>query len=300
MELRHLRYFIAVADELSFSRAAVRLQMAQPPLSQQIQALESELGVKLFDRTKRPLQITPAGLALLESARSTLTQLEQAVHQTQRIHQGELGYLTVGFTSSIANGVLPNILRRFRQQYPAVKLLLREESSSFQIQALRDRQTDIIFIYQNHEVAEANDLAALPLLKEPLVVVLPQKHPLAKRTKVALTDLAGEDFVMPLYQVASGLSEQIYYHCAQAGFVPQVAQEARFMITILGLVAGEIGISILPSNVQNLRRKGVAYRPIEGQPAINELTAMWRRHDASVILKQFLTVTQTVLRQSST
>jgi DNA-binding transcriptional LysR family regulator len=295
MELRHLRYFIAVADELSFSRAAARLQMAQPPLSQQIQALEAELGVKLFDRTKRPLQITLAGQALLEDARATLLQLEQAVHKTQRIHQGELGYLTVGFTSSIANGILPNILRTFRQKYPEVKLILREENCRFQIQGLRDRQTDIIFIYQNFEADRAPDLEGISLLQEPLVVVLPQNHPLAKQAKIALIDLAGEDFVMPLYQVAAGLSEQIYYHCAQAGFVPQVAQEAIFMVTILGLVAGEIGISILPSNVENLRRQGVVYRPIEGQPAINELTAMWRRNDSSIILQQFLSMTQAVL-----
>ncbi len=295
MELRHLRYFIAVADELSFSRAAVRLQMAQPPLSQQIQALEAELGVKLFDRTKRPLQITLAGQALLKDARSTLIQLEQALLKTQRIHQGELGYLSVGFTSSIANGILPDILRTFRQKYPEVKLILREENCCLQIQGLRDRQTDIIFIYQNSDADCAPDLERISLLQEPLVVVLPQQHRLAKQAKIALIDLAGEDFVMPLYQMAAGLSEQIHYHCAQAGFVPQVAQEAIFMVTILGLVAGEIGVSILPSNVENLCRQGVVYRPIADQPAINELMVMWRRGDASLILQQFLNVVQATL-----
>ncbi|MBR8838220.1 MAG: LysR family transcriptional regulator [Stigonema ocellatum SAG 48.90 = DSM 106950] len=294
MELRHLRYFITVADERSFSRAAERLQIAQPPLSQQIQALEAELGVKLFDRRKRPLQLTLAGQAFLEESRSTITKLEQAVHKTQRIHQGELGYLTVGFTSSIANGVLPNILRTFRQQYPEVKLILREENSAFQIQGLRDHQTDIIFVYQNYDFAEANDLEVMPLLQEKLVVVLPEQHPLTTQSKISLTALADEEFVMPHCPVVSGLSEQIYYLCVQAGFVPKVTQEAVFMVTILGLVASGIGISILPSSVQNLRRKGVVYRSIQEKTTVTQLTAVWRHDQSSTILQQFLDIAKTV------
>jgi DNA-binding transcriptional LysR family regulator len=294
MELRHLRYFIAVADELSFSRAAERLQIAQPPLSQQIQALELELGVTLFDRKKRPLQVTLAGQAFLEEARSTLANLEQAIHKTQRIHQGELGHLTVGFTSSIANSVLPNILRTFRQHYPEINLILREESSGSQIQGLRDRQTDIVFIYRTPDLADVNDLEMLVLFQQTLVAVLPQHHPLTTQDKISLTDLANEEFVMPLRPVVSGLSEQIYYLCAQAGFVPKVAQEAIFMVTILGLVAGEIGISILPSSVQNLRREGVVYRPIQEQTTANPLTIVWRRGHSSPILPQFIDIARTV------
>lgn len=298
MELRHLRYFISVADELSFSRAAERLRMAQPPLSQQIQALEAELGVTLFDRKKRPLQLTLAGVAFLEEAKSMLTQLEQAVQKTQRIQQGELGYLTVGFTSSIANGILPSILRSFRQQYPEVKLILREENSAFQLQGLRDRQTDIVFVYADPVLSEAHDLKFMPLSQESLIVVLPQRHRLATQSNIALTDLVQEEFVMPLRQVASGLPEQIRYLCAQAGFVPKVAQEATFMLTILGLVAGEMGISLLPFSVQNLQRKGVVYRPIQEQTTVKQLTAVWRRNDSSTILQQFLNITRTVSRDA--
>jgi DNA-binding transcriptional LysR family regulator len=294
MELRHLRYFIAVADELSFSRAAERLRIAQPPLSQQIQALEAELDVKLFDRKKRPLQLTLAGQAFLEEARVMLTQLQQAVHKTQRIHQGELGSLTIGFTSSIANGVLPNILRSFRQQYPAVKLVLREENSAFQIQGLRDRRTDIVFVYQDPVLSEAYDLELMPLSQESLVVALPQNHRLSTQPNVALIDLIDEEFIMPLRQMVSGLPEQIRDLCTQAGFVPKVAQEATFMVTILGLVAGEMGISILPFSVQNLHRQGVVYRPIQEETTVNQLNAVWRCHNSSPILQQFLEVTQTV------
>lgn len=294
MELRHLRYFIAVADELSFTNAAKRLHISQPPLSNQIQALEAELGVKLFDRKTNPIQLTPAGQAFLEESRATLAQLEQAVNKTQRIHQGELGYLTVGFTSSISNGVFPEILRTFRQRYPEVQLILQEEPSAFLIQRLRDRQTDIIFFYLYHEIAEANDLETMSLTKEPFVVVLPKNHPLTAQSKISLSDLKDQEFVMPLHQVVSGLSEEIYHLCSQAGFIPKVAQTAVFMVTILGLVAGENGISILPSHVQNLKREGVVYRPIQEQTTTTQLTAVWRHNHSSTILQQFLDIIKTL------
>ncbi|MEG4804944.1 LysR substrate-binding domain-containing protein [Microcoleus sp. ARI1-B5] len=290
MELRHLRYFIAVADKLSFSNAAEGLYIAQSAVSRQIKDLEDELGVQLFDRRSRPLQLTPAGQTFLEESRATLAQLEQAVHKTQRIHQGELGYLTVSFTSSIANGVFPEMLRTFRQRYPEVKLILQEEHSAFLIQRLRDRQTDIIFLYLYHEISEDNDLETMSLTQEPLVAVLPKNHPLAAQSKISLDDLKDREFVMPLHQVVAGLSEQIYHLCSQAGFVPKVVQTAVFMVTILGLVAGETGISILPSHVQNIQREGVVYRPILEPTATTNLTAVWRPNHSSTILQQFLDI----------
>ena len=290
MELRHLRYFIAVAEKLSFSDAAERLYIAQSAVSRQIKYLEDELGVKLFDRKSHPIQLTPAGQAFLEESRATLAQLEQAVHKTQRIHQGELGYLTVSFTSSIANGVFPEMLRTFRQRYPEVKLILQEEHSGSLIQRLRDRQTDIIFLYLYHEISEDNDLETMSLTQEPLVAVLPKNHPLAAKSQISLAEVKNEEFVMPLHQVVAGLSEQIYHLCSQAGFVPKVVQTAVFMVTILGLVAGETGISILPSHVQNLQREGVVYRPILEPTATTHLTAVWRQNDSSTILQQFIDI----------
>jgi DNA-binding transcriptional LysR family regulator len=294
MELRHLRYFIAVADEMSFSRAAERLGIAQPPLSQQIQALESELEVKLFDRTKRPFQITLAGQAFLEDARSTLASLEQSVRKTQRIYQGELGSLTIGFTSSMANDVLPNILRTFRRQYPSINLILSEASSGSQIQELRDRQIDLAFVYQTPAMREIQDLEISLLSQQTLVAVLPQYHPLITQSTIAMRDLEDEEFIMPLRPIVSGLSEQIYALCDQAGFIPKVAQEAIFMMTILGLVAGEMGISILPSSVQNLQREGVTYRPIQEEAIANPLAIAWRQENSSSILRQFIDVAKNV------
>lgn len=297
MELRHLRYFVAVADELNFSRAAERLQIAQPPLSQQIQALESELGVQLFDRKKRPIHLTEAGQAFLEEARSTLENLKQAIRKTQRIHQGELDHLTVGFTSSMANGVLPSILRTFRQCYPETNLILREANSVSQIQGLRDHQTEVVFAYRTPALIEAKDLEVTLLSEEALVAVLPQHHPLTIQSTISLIDLADEEFIMPLRPVVSGLSEQIYTLCAQSGFVPKVAQEAIFMVTILGLVAGEMGISILPSSVQNLRREGVTYCPIQEEAIANPLTVVRRQEHSSPILQKFIDIARNVANQ---
>ncbi len=294
MELRHLRYFIAVADELSFSRAAQKLHIAQPPLSQQIQALETELGVRLFDRKSRPLQITQAGQVFLAEARITLEKLEQAVTTTQLVHQGELGYLTVGFTSSMANGILTTIMHTFQQEYPNVKLILREKNCNVQIQGLRDRDTDIAFVYQDYKSFQSNDLEALLVSQEPLVVVLPKKHQLANKSEISITDLANEKFVMPVSNVVSGLAEQIEYLFAEADLKPKVSQQALFMVTILGLVAGGLGISILPASVQNLQRQGVVYCPIREKTMTNQLIAVWRRDDSSPILRQFLDATRAV------
>jgi DNA-binding transcriptional LysR family regulator len=297
MELRHLRYFIAVADELNFSRAAERLGITQPQLSQHIKALESELGVQLCDRKQRPLQLTAAGQAFLEDAKSTLSTLEQVVRKTQRIHQGEIGSLIVGFTSSMANDILPDILRTFRQDCPNISLILREASSGSQIQDLRDRQTDLAFVYQTPAMTEIQSLEMALLSQQTLVAVLPQSHPLTTQSTIAMMDLEHEEFIMPLRPIVSGLSEQIYALCDQAGFVPKVAQEAIFMMTILGLVASEMGISILPSSVQNLQREGVTYRPIQEESISNPLAIAWRQENSSPILQQFIAVAKNVSSQ---
>jgi DNA-binding transcriptional LysR family regulator len=294
LELRYLQYFIAVADELSFSRAAEREGLSQSRLSQQIKLLESELEVKLFNRSKHPIQLTDAGQAFLEEARSTLIQLEQAVRQTQRIHLGEMGNLTIGFTSSIANSVLPDILRTFRGQASAIKLILKEEKSGSLLPKLLDGHVDIIFFYQYQEDLNDGDLTFMAIEQESLVLVLPKMHPLTNKSRIQVSDLVDEEFIMPLHQVQSGLAEQIYILCSQAGFVPNVAQEAIFMVTILGMVAGGMGISILPSSVQSLQRDGVVYRPILEQTTMTQLTAAWQRNNSSAILQHFLDIARAV------
>ncbi|MCY7282884.1 MAG: LysR family transcriptional regulator [Cyanobacteria bacterium CAN_BIN43] len=294
MELRHLRYFIAVAEELNFSRAAERLHISQPPLSQQIQALEEELEVKLLDRKHRPLKLTLAGQTFLEEARLTLIQLEQATQITKRVHQGDLGYLTVGFTSSIPNSILPDILRMFQARFPSISLIWRELASQPQMQGLRDRQIDVGFFHVPTLNASDGDLDFMTVLQEPLILVLPESHRLASQTQISLKALASEAFVMPMRQIVPGLSEQIYHFCEQNGFFPNVIQEATLMLTILGLVSGGVGIALLPANAQNIQRKGVVYRAIQGKVPTVSMAAVWRRDDSSVILRHFLSVIQDI------
>jgi DNA-binding transcriptional LysR family regulator len=299
MEIRHLRYFITVAEELNFSRAAEKLCIAQPPLSQQIRALEQELDVQLFDRQKRPIQLTPAGQVFLDEAYRILSQLEQAVRTTKRIGSGEKGRLSIGFTSSIANSVLPDILRNFCGRFPEIELVWRELSTFEQIQSLRDRQIDVGFFHLTHAIAEYDDLDFRIIIEEPLIIVLPEKHSLATHSKIDLKDLKNEVFVLPSRQFASGLSEQVYDLFYQANITPNVIQEATFMLTVLGLVAGGIGVSLLPANAQNLQRKGVVYKEIAEPVSVVKMAVFWRRSQLSPVLSNFLEITQIITNHHS-
>jgi len=296
IELRHLRYFIAVAEELNFSRAAERLHIAQPPLSQQIQALEAELGLQLFERKKRPLQLTAAGKVFFTEAHLVLTQLEQAITSAQKVSRGEIGRLVVGTNSSVANSVLPDILQTFHPLFPEVILVLREVSSSEQVNQLRDRYIDIAFERLPNNNLNDNSLSFLPILQEPLVVALPEKHPLAAKSQIPLIALADEPFVLPPTDLVPSYS-QIISLCQQVGFSPKVVQEATWMVTVLSSVAGGLGVTLLPANAQSLQRKGVVYKPIQGKNLTSELAVVWRRDDTSIVLQQFLEVTKSVARK---
>ena len=297
MELRHLRYFIVLAEELNFTRAAERLHIAQPPLSQQIRSLENELGLQLFDRRTRPLQLTPAGQVFLEEAHQVFTQVEQAIVSAQRASRGQIGRLTVGINTSIANSVLPDILRAFGTRFPDVEFVLHELVSYQQLQELRDRQIDVGFVHlHNLQKINENDdtLSFASILQEPLVIVLPESHPLAGQSQVSLEALADELFILPPPHLPPGLYGQVVSLCQQVGFSPKVRQEATWMTTVLSLVAGGVGISLLPANVQNLQRTGIVFRSIREQSPILEMAMVWRRNDSSVILHNFLEVVRNV------
>lgn len=293
MELRHLRYFIVVAEELNFTRAAERLHIAQPPLSQQIQALEAELKVQLFERKKRPLQLTAAGQVLLTEARLVFATVERAIISTKRASRGEIGRLVVGANSSIANSVLPDILRVFRSRFGDVELVLRELTSREQIQELRSRLIDVGFDRLPNENENESDLSFLPILQESLVIALPEQHPLAVQSQIPLKALADEPFVLPPPDLVPSYS-QIIDLCQQVGFTPKVVQQATWMITVLSLVAGGVGIALLPANAQNLVRKGVVYREIQGENLTRQLAVIWRRDDSSIILREFIAVTKDI------
>jgi DNA-binding transcriptional LysR family regulator len=267
MNFQRLRYFVAVAEELSFSRAAERLHMAQPPLSYQIKRLEEELGAQLFHRTKRSVRLTDAGRLLLAEARGLLVHAEQTASVAHHVGQGEVGRLTVGFVPSAANRVLPPILRAFGERFPSVELLLREVDPDRLLRALGDGRADVGFLYLPFEDAM---LDSRPVSRETFVLT-------------------------PRYQGA-GMRDKIVEHCRQAGFEPRVVQEAWLMQTTVGLVAGGIGVTLVPASMQNLQRARVVYKYVEGLSPEIELGAVWRRGDPCAVLRAFLGVVGDVTR----
>ena len=292
IELQDLKFFIVVAEERNFTKSAKKLHITQPHLSNKIKALEKKVGGQLLNRQERPLKLTQTGEIFLTEARSILVQLERTIHLTQKINRGEVGRLNLGFTSSIANSVLPNILNAFRADFPEVELNCQQMSSDRQIQELREGHIDVAFFHPNHRAIDYEDLDSLTILTEPLVLVLPENHPLNSKSKISLRELERENFVLPTRQSFSGLSEQIYLLFNKAGFVPKVTQEATNMVTILGLVTGGMGISLLPSNVLNLQRKGVVYKKLEGSTLTIDTYMVWQRNNQSTILGKFRGITE--------
>lgn len=295
IELRHLRYFIAVAEELHFGRAAERLHMAQPPLSQQIRQLETALGFQLFHRTKRTVQLSDAGKIFLPECRQVFRQLEQAVRVGQQASRGEMGQLVVGFVSSAAYNVLPPILNRFRQHFPAIDLVLKELTTDQQLQWLRERRIDVGFL---RPPIDDDAIALTTILREPLVVALPESHPLAVQPQVSLPSLAREPFILFPRLLAPGLYDQIISLCQQSDFSPRVVQEATQMQTIVSLVAAEIGIAIVPVSLQNLQRAGVVYRHLLEPTPEAAIALVWRQSDRSPVVERFLQVAQQPLTLS--
>lgn len=262
--------------------------MAQPPLSNQIKQLEEELGVLLFERTSRGVRITEAGDLLLEEARRILVQVDQAVRVVQRVRHGEVGRLSLGFVPSASNEVLPPILRTFRDRRPEVELFLREMRPDRIVQRLRDGQIDAGFLYLPLEDPSFNIEC---VSREPLVLALPETHPLTTEARVELQALAGEPFVLPARYPMPGLYGQVTEACRRAGFVPNAVQkDVWLMQTIVGLVAGGIGVALVPSSLRNLRRKGVVYKAVHGLSPTVELGVIWRRDDANPVLHSFLRV----------
>lgn len=287
MELRHLRYFVAVADELHFGRAAERLHMTQQPLSQQIRQLEDELGVLLFHRTKRRVQLTEAGKAFLVEARQILLKADRAVEVARLVAQGESGRLKIGFSGFATYSILPKVLRIFHTRFPRVELELEEMTSSAQIQALQEHQIHLGLMIP--PVPDAT-LALEPILREPLVVILPETHSLAKNEELTLAALANESFILVSRHLEPGYYDLCISLFQQAGFSPKVIQKASQKQTILGLVSAGMGVSLAPASIRNIHRTGVVYTALKDSISQVELVAVWRQDESSLILPTFLGV----------
>jgi DNA-binding transcriptional LysR family regulator len=291
MELRHLRYFVAVAEELNFSRAAERLHIAQPPLSQQIQSLENELGVRLFDRGERPIRLTESGLVLLEQASPLLARLDEIVATVRRIGKGQTGAIRIGFVGSATYDFLPELFRRFRLEYEDVELSLVELRAMPQIESLRHREIDIGFMRTS---VEDESFQCQALLEEPLVVALPENHPLAAQDSIRLSALKGEPFIgfSAAMTVFGGYLLKV---CQEAGFVPNVVQETIEIQTAVSLVSAGVGLTLAPASLQKVGRIGVVYRSLAAPVPKTTLYAVWRKDNRTPVVRAFLALLQEVL-----
>ncbi len=287
MELRHLRYFVAVAEELHFGRAAERLFIAQPPLSQQIQQLERELGVALFARTSRRVQLTPAGEAFLLEARQILASVAQAADTAKRAARGDTGWLGIGFAASATYDLLPAVLHDFRASFPEVSLSLQELNAVEQAAALEAKTIHVGFA---RPYASYLNAVVSAVQREPFLAAFPEAHSMAKERPLRLSALADVPFISFPELPKPSYAEAVRVACESAGFTPRVVQEVREMQTALSLVAAGFGVALLPASVRHLHRDGVAYRPLEEPAPRTELAVVSRVDDFSPTLQNFLAI----------
>jgi DNA-binding transcriptional LysR family regulator len=285
MEYRHLRFFIAVAEDLSFTRAAERLNVAQPHLSREIRRLEERIGVTLFMR-ERQVTLTAAGQVFLAQARRILAVTDEAIGAAQRADRGETGRIRIGFSSSAGFGLLPDVVRRFRKQRPDVELLLSEFNSDHQPELLRGLELDVSLLYPPDRADDT--LSTELLLVEPLVAALPAGHRLAERDAISVSDLADEPWIFFRRSIASRLYDVIFQSCRMSGFMPRVVQEGAKLSTIASLVASGLGVSLVPVSLARMKLRGAVCVPLEGQRPSAPLSVMWRRDDTNPALALFL------------
>jgi DNA-binding transcriptional LysR family regulator len=285
VELRQLRYFVAVAEELHFRRAAARLHISQPPLSQQIAALERELGVRLLARTRRRVELTLAGEAFLRDARTTLAELDVAAATARAIDAGQAGVLRVTFVGSALLSIVPETVQRFRRERPGVEIELRERSTVEQLRAVSTGAADVALVRPPIETDPT--LRAELVIREHTIAALPEDHPLARLRRVPLRRLAAEPLVLFPRSQAPGFHDLITGRLAATGRSPNIIQNAPEMTTIIGLVAAGIGVSPVPQSVSHLALPGVTYRPLSGAPD-SELLAVTRAEDPSPLVSAFV------------
>lgn len=279
MELRRIHYFIAVAEECHFGRAAVRLQMAQPPLSQQIKQLEAEMGVTLFIRSTRKVELTAAGERFLDRARHIVTLIDDAVEEAGRVAEGMIGSLSIGFTGSATYDLLPSLARVLRAELPGIELDLRGEMlTPDQVSALLDGTLDLAFL---RPPVRSPDIDVRVLRREPLIAVLPESHALAARSKVKLSDLRDEPFITYPSHNRSVVYEAVIEACEQSGFAPALVHEVGETSTLVSFVAAGLGVALVPASVQHLQITGARYLPLAGNTREVELALATRADERS-------------------
>lgn len=289
IELRHLRYFVAVAEELYFGRAAAKLRIAQPPLSQQIRRLEDIVGARLFERNHHAVALTVAGQVFLDDARRVLGQAEHALARARAAHHGEVGRLDIGFITGAAttDAIVPEALAAYRQRYPAVAVRLEELAPREQLRALRERRIQAGFAAGVEDIPP--EVGAEGIERIPFVAALAPGHRLAAHPSVALRSLVDEPFIFCRRQSAPALYDRVIQLC---GFSPHIAHEVSDIRMVLGLVAADLGVSLVPASAMALGPRRIVYRPLadRGGDLAVEVALIWRRDDPSPLVRAFLEV----------
>src|ERR1043166_551262 len=292
MELRHLRYFTAVAGELHFGRAAKLLRMSQPPLSQQIRSLEKELGVELLGRTKREVRLTPAGKAILERARKVLEEVDLSTEVVRRAARGETGTLEIGYVPPTDLAILPPVIRRFRSQSPGVRIALRPLTTTEQAEALRESRIDFGLVCLPVDMGNTR---VETLLREPLVLAAPKGHPILKERPLTLKSLAGIPFVAMPRRAAPLYHDHLLSLARGAGVNLHIAWETQSLYEKLCVIASGLGVSLFCQSIQKLRREGVAYRRLAPPAPRIGIGLCYRRADLSEIQKGFLRIVRSLI-----
>jgi DNA-binding transcriptional LysR family regulator len=287
MELRHIRYFLAVAEEQNFTRAAARVGIGQPPLSQQIKDLETEVGAPLFHRIPQGAELTEAGRAFLENVRVIPVQAERATRAAQRAARGEIGSIRVGFVGSAPlTRVMPATIRSFRRAYPDVEMSFEEANAMRLIASLKDGELDAAFFRFNE--SPSDDLQIRMLCEERMVVVLPASHPAAKSVEIDLVRLRNDALILVPRDAGPSLFDTVMLACRQAGFEPILGQSAPQLSSVVSLVAAELGFSMVPESMRQLQLSGVTYREVAGDAPLSRLALAYRRGETSKIVRNFV------------
>lgn len=291
MEFRQLRYFVTVAQELHFAKAAERLDITQPALSKQIRVLETKLGIQLFIRTKRTVKLTKAGEVFLSEAQQLLQQAEKAIKLAQRTALGEVGRLTIGFTATATYTVLPELIGRFRVHYPQVEVEMLELGTEAQVTAINRGEIDLGLL---HPPIDSRGLELYPILAEEFVAVLPKQHHLATKKSLSLQDLAQESFILHPRSEGPFLYDQFIKLCSQTGFQPQIVKEVDSHQTRICFVAAGMGITFIPAGLQLLVNQDLVCKPMENLTMKIEFAAAWRSVVTLPVLQEFIKLLQSI------
>ena len=285
MEFRHLRYFLVLAEELHFGRAARRLSISQPPLSLNIQQLEASIGAKLFTRNSKQVALTAAGLAFVPDARALMDQAAQAASHARDVGQGMAGSLAIGFTGTMLYSGLPNILEKFQARHPLLRLMLKELSSSEQLMALALDRLDIGFVHTTRVPAE---LSQIQVSSQPFVACLPSGHALAQQKRLALRALQGEPFAVVSRTVSPDYHDRIIAICLEAGFYPEILYELRHWLSVVSLVSQGMGVALVPAALSKSAMAGTAFVPLDTPTTPYDTHCLWKTSRDNPALTAFV------------